>query len=70
MTFNQNTNTLIRLKFLRRVVHKECQHLISTDKRLFDTTFTIEPRFSISACSEADQEVEDVREKAKIVRKA
>ncbi len=33
MTLNQHTNTLIRLKFLRRVVHKECQHLISTDKR-------------------------------------
>ncbi len=30
----------------------------------------IKPRFSISARSEADQEVEDVREKAKIVRKA
>ena len=30
----------------------------------------VEPRFSISARSEADQEVEDVREKAKIVRKA
>ena len=29
-----------------------------------------EPRFSISARSEADQEVEDVREEAKIVRKA
>ena len=28
------------------------------------------PRFSISARSEANQEVEDVREKAKIVRKA
>ena len=32
--------------------------------------FTIKPRFSISARIEADQEVEDVREKAKIVRKA
>ena len=31
---------------------------------------TIKPRFSISARSEADQEVVDVREKAKIVRKA
>ena len=30
----------------------------------------IQPRFSISARSEADQEVEDVREKVKIVRKA
>ena len=30
----------------------------------------VKPRFSISARSEADQEDEDVREKAKIVRKA
>ena len=30
----------------------------------------IKPRFSIGARSEDDQEIEDVREKAKIVRKA
>ena len=30
----------------------------------------LKPRFSISARSEGDQEVEDVREKEKIVRKA
>ena len=33
-------------------------------------SLTFKPRFSISARSEADQEVEDVRKKAKIVRKA
>ena len=38
-------------------------------KRILTEGANIKPRFSISARSEADQEVEDVREKAKIVRK-
>jgi hypothetical protein len=32
----------LRLKFLARVVHKECQHLATTDQRLFGNTFTLE----------------------------
>jgi hypothetical protein len=30
----------LRLQFLARVVRKECQHLVSTDQRLFDQPFT------------------------------
>ena len=32
----------LRLKFLARVVHKECQHLATTDRRLFGSAFTLE----------------------------
>lgn len=32
----------VRLKFLARVSHKECQHLQGTDGRLFGNLFTIE----------------------------
>jgi hypothetical protein len=31
----------LRLQFLVRVVRKECQHLASTDQRLFANTFTL-----------------------------
>ena len=31
---------VLRLQFLSRVVHKECQHLITTDSRLFQNNFT------------------------------
>ena len=31
----------LRLQFLARVVRKECQHLASTDQRLFANTFTL-----------------------------
>jgi len=31
-----------RLQFLARVVGKECQHLMTTDQRLFGSTFTME----------------------------
>ncbi len=58
MTLNQNTNTLIRLKFLRRVVHKECQHLISTDNRLFDTTFTIDRARQLESDPDLSERVE------------
>lgn len=34
--------TLLRLQFLARVVRKECQHLATTDRRLFGGLFTIE----------------------------
>lgn len=33
---------LLRLQFLVRVVRKECQHLITTDQRLFNSLFTLE----------------------------
>jgi hypothetical protein len=32
----------LRLQFLVRVVRKECQHLVDTDKRLFESVFTLE----------------------------
>jgi hypothetical protein len=32
----------LRLKFLARVVRKECQHLTTTDRRLFANDFTLE----------------------------
>lgn len=31
-----------RLEFLARVTHKECQHLLDTDRRLFAKPFTVE----------------------------
>jgi hypothetical protein len=33
---------ILRLQFLSRVVRKECQHLVSTDSRLFKDIFTLE----------------------------
>lgn len=35
-------NVLLRLQFLVRVVRKECQHLTTTDQRLFGGLFTLE----------------------------
>lgn len=35
-------NIALRLQFLARVVGKECQHLATTDQRLFGNTFTLE----------------------------
>jgi len=32
----------LRLQFMARVVRKECQHLVSTDQRLFSAPFTLE----------------------------
>ena len=58
MTLNQDKNTVIRLKFLKRVVHKECQHLISTDKRLFDTTFTIDRARQLESDPDLSERVE------------
>jgi hypothetical protein len=40
----------LRLKFLARVVSKECKHLSTTDRRLFAGPFTIaQPRIIRSA---------------------
>ena len=33
---------VLRLKFLARVVRKECRHLSTTDQRLFEKSFTLE----------------------------
>jgi hypothetical protein len=33
---------VLRLQFLARVVRKECQHLVTTDWRLFESAFTLE----------------------------
>lgn len=35
-----NPKIALRLQFLTRVVRKECQHLVSTDQRLFGPPFT------------------------------
>lgn len=35
-------NNALRLQFLARVVRKECQHLATTDQRLFGNAFTLE----------------------------
>ncbi len=37
-----NPKIALRLQFLVRVVRKECQHLATTDQRLFDDPFTLE----------------------------
>ena len=37
---NPNPQQLLRLQFLTRVVRKECQHLLTTDRRLFAAPFT------------------------------
>lgn len=37
-----NPKIALRLQFLARVVRKECQHLATTDQRLFDEPFTLE----------------------------
>ena len=38
-----------RLQFLARVVRKECQHLTTTDQRLFGGLFTIEQAMQLEA---------------------
>ena len=43
----------LRLQFLARVVRKECQHLVATDSRLFNTPFTAE----VAASMDSDQEL-------------
>jgi hypothetical protein len=35
-----DSRIVLRLQFLKRVVRKECQHLATTDQRLFGTQFT------------------------------
>lgn len=47
-----------RLQFLSRVVRKECQHLATTDKRLFTAVFSIEQVVQLEADHELAERVE------------
>lgn len=47
-----------RLQFLARVVRKECQHLTTTDQRLFDGLFTIEQAIQLEADHDLAERVE------------
>ncbi len=51
-------NTKLRLQFLARVVNKECQHLITTDQRLFQTAFTQERAMQLEDDPELAERVE------------
>lgn len=48
----------LRLQFLARVVRKECQHLITTDQRLFSASFTIEQAKKLEENVELAERVE------------
>lgn len=48
----------LRLQFLARVVRKECQHLITTDQRLFGASFTIEQAEELEENVELAERVE------------
>lgn len=48
----------LRLKFLARVVRKECRHLITTDQRLFGAPFTIEQAKKLEENVELAERVE------------
>jgi hypothetical protein len=48
----------LRLKFLARVVRKECRHLITTDQRLFSVSFTIEQAKKLEENIELAERVE------------
>lgn len=48
----------LRLQFLARVVRKECQHLITTDQRLFGASFTIEQAEKLEENVELAERVE------------
>lgn len=47
-----------RLQFLARVVRKECQHLTTTDQRLFGGLFTIEQAMQLEADHDLAERVE------------
>lgn len=53
-----NPKTALRLQFLTRVVQKECRHLISTDRRLFDMPFTVERARQLDINPELSERVE------------
>ena len=56
MTFNQNI--ALRLQFLTRVTRKECQHLFSTDQRLFEHPFTLERARQLDTDPDLSERVE------------
>lgn len=56
MTSNQKT--VLRLQFLTRVVRKECQHLLATDRRLFADAFTPERARQLEADPDLAERVE------------
>ena len=48
----------LRLKFLARVVRKECQHLTTTDQRLFGKSFTLEQAARLESDHDLAERVE------------
>lgn len=48
----------LRLQFLLRVLRKECQHLVSTDQRLFGTPFTQEKARQLEIDADLAERVE------------
>lgn len=48
----------LRLKFLARVVRKECQHLGTTDQRLFGKSFTLEQAARLETDLDLAEQVE------------
>lgn len=48
----------LRLQFLARVVLKECQHLATTDQRLFGSLFTLEQATRLEADPDLAERVE------------
>lgn len=56
MTLNQNI--ALRLQFLTRVARKECQHLFSTDQRLFEQPFTVERARQLDTDPDLSERVE------------
>lgn len=49
---------LLRLKFLARVVRKECKHLATTDQRLFGGLFTLEQATRLEETPDLAERVE------------
>lgn len=52
------TKTVLRLQFLARVVGKECRHLITTDQRLFSSSFTPEQATRLEETPDLAERVE------------
>lgn len=48
----------LRMQFLARVVRKECQHLTTTDQRLFDTEFSLAQAMRLEAEPDLAERVE------------
>ena len=49
---------VLRLKFLARVVRKECRHLSTTDQRLFEKSFTLEQAARLESDLDLAEQVE------------